>query len=302
MEQQQLQHFIHPEHPLLFNPDDRRGYTCVGCRESVHGPSYSCKECSYVRCHHKSCAEPKTKKMYLTKSKKSMWTDEIEIATEITHFSHEHDLKLTDEILYNQKCSGCERDILPPFYSCAKCSFLLHKSCANLPRKKRHLLHKHPLTLLLKTSDTEMCYACEQQCNGFMYCCESETCNFKLDIQCSLIPDIFTHKGHEHQLILSSIVSRQNCSCCDSEIYPIFRCTTCKFALDFKCATLPHSTRYGKHEHPFTLYYSAENDFGEYYCNICEEERDSKYWFYYCADCNYPAHCKCILGENPNVK
>ncbi|KAK7848446.1 hypothetical protein CFP56_005026 [Quercus suber] len=64
MEQQQqqgIQHFCHPEHPLLFNPDDdRSGLRCWGCWEPMYGPSYSCKEyeCSwYLTIHHKSCAE-----------------------------------------------------------------------------------------------------------------------------------------------------------------------------------------------------------------------------------------------------
>jgi hypothetical protein len=79
--------------------------------------------------------------------KTNVGEDGIEIAIEIEHFSHEHDLKLTYEVQNNEKCNGCLRDIVPPFYSCAKCSFFLHKSCAELPRKKRHPLHLHPLTL-----------------------------------------------------------------------------------------------------------------------------------------------------------
>ncbi|KAB1203145.1 hypothetical protein CJ030_MR8G027522 [Morella rubra] len=72
--------------------------------------------------------------------------------------------------------------------------------------------------------------------------------------------------------------------------------------LDFKCATLQHSTSYGPHEHPFILCYSAEDDSGEYYCDICEEERNPKLWFYYCADCSYPVHPNCILEKFPNIK
>ena len=74
---------------------------------------------------------------------------------------------------------------------------------------------------------------------------------------------------------------QQNCSCCDSKIYPIFRCTTYEFALDFKCATLPQTARYKQQEHLFTLSYTAEDDSSEYYCDICEEERNPKHWFYY---------------------
>ena len=67
--------------------------------------------------------------------------DGIEILIEIEHFSHEHDLQLSDEVENNKKCDGCLRAILPPFYRCAKCNFFLHKSCIELPRKRRHPLH-----------------------------------------------------------------------------------------------------------------------------------------------------------------
>uniref|UniRef100_A0A2N9I3A2 Phorbol-ester/DAG-type domain-containing protein n=1 Tax=Fagus sylvatica TaxID=28930 RepID=A0A2N9I3A2_FAGSY len=110
------------------------------------------------------------------------------------------------------------------------------------------------------------------------------------------------HKSHKHQLFLSSTSYRQSCSSCGSKEFSVFRCPTCEFALDFKCATLPLTTRYKQHEHPFTLYCTPEDDSGEYYCDICEEERDPKHWFYYCADCNYPAHLQCILGKYPDCK
>uniref|UniRef100_A0A2N9J4E3 DC1 domain-containing protein n=1 Tax=Fagus sylvatica TaxID=28930 RepID=A0A2N9J4E3_FAGSY len=99
-------------------------------------------------------------------------------------------------------------------------------------------------------------------------------CRFYLDVQCGLVSDILTHKGHEHRLFLAITSDKQSCSGCGSKRNEVFRCITCEFALDFKCATLPLTTRYEQHEHPFTLSYTAEDDSGEYYCDICEEERD----------------------------
>ena len=69
-----------------------------------------------------------------------------------------------------------------------------------------------------------------------------------------------------------------------------------------KCATLPQTTWYNQHEHPFTLCYTPEDNSGEYYYDIYEEERDPKQWFYYYKDCNFPAHRGCIPGNTPNVK
>ncbi|KAK7846528.1 hypothetical protein CFP56_007846 [Quercus suber] len=335
-------HPLHPIHPLILINESTRHpekeiSRCDLCKDYCGEYSYHCYRCNFnlhIRCivvqlkanFHDHPLTPIGKSIIFTcdicgKEDKnvanlcapcSLWIHrkcgrfphKVKVVpTEIEHFSHEHDLKLTNEVLNNKKCNGCVRDILPPFYNCAKCNFFLHKSCVELPKKKRHPLHRHPLTLLPMASNKRKffwCYACKRFCNGFTYLCE--TCDFKLDVPCSLVPEILTHPGHEHRLFLSSIPSDQNCNCCDSKVFPIFRCTICEFALDFKCATLPHSTRYKQHEHPFTLCYTTEDDSGEYYCDICEEERDPKHWFYYCVDCSYPTHPKCILGIYPNVK
>ncbi|XP_030958024.1 uncharacterized protein LOC115979999 [Quercus lobata] len=235
--------------------------------------------------------------------KTTVGEDGTEIATEIKHFSHEHHLKLTDDEVPNNKiCDGCVRAILTPsFYSCVNfnCSFFLHKSCIKLPKIKQHPLHRHPLTLTYQRWYFE-CSVCEQWCNGFSYDCQG--CYFELDAQCSLISNILTHACHEHPLYLSITNYEQKCSICDSKEYQVFRCTTCEFVLNFNCATLPQTAWYYQHEHPFTLCYAPEDDSGEYYCDICEEERDLKQWFYYCEDCSYPAHLECIVGEDPNYK
>ena len=183
------------------------------------------------------------------------------------------------------------------FYNCTQCRFVLHKFCAELPRKKWHPLHKHLLTLSKNPygSDfTASCNACARSGIDFSYNCYK--CGFDLDVNCSLTSDRLTHDGHEHPLTLSSATGSGKCSVCDSKGY-IFRCADCAFALDFKCATLPSSARYEQHEHPFTLQYTLEDDSGEYYCDICEEKRHPKHLFYYCADCSYPTHLDCILRE-----
>ena len=232
--------------------------------------------------------------------KTTVGEDGTEIATEINHFSHEHHLKLTDEVSNNKICDGCVRAILTPsFYSCVDYSFFLHVSCTKLPKTKRHPLHQHPLTLTYGRRYF-LCTMCSERCNGFYY--ECERCHLKLDVQCSLTSNTLAHACHEHPLYLSITNNTQKCSIWGSEQYRVFRCTICEFVLDFKCATLPQTAWYYQHEHPFTLFYTPEDDSGEYYCDICEEERDPKQWFYYCEDCSYPAHFKCIIEEDPNIK
>ncbi|KAL4642443.1 hypothetical protein ACB092_02G018600 [Castanea dentata] len=314
-------HLLHLTHSSLefHQPDTRFCQICVRKVDTRYG-LYYCSRCDFVA--HLNCAvdgrnkeninlkefkdvdevpelnESADSATYEVK-KSNMKEDGTQIVEEIKHFSHRHDLKLTNEVPNNQICDGCVRAILTPYYSCVKCEFFLHESCAKLPPKKRHPLHQHPL-VLLPMSTYFWCQACYRDFNGLAYGCKK--CSFYLDVHCSLISDILTHKGHEHPLILSYTTQKQKCSCCSNESEQVFCCSTCEFALDYKCATLPHSARYNQHEHPFTLCYRPEDDSGEYYCDICEEERDSKQWFYYCEDCSYPAHSKCILGEYPNCK
>jgi hypothetical protein len=225
--------------------------------------------------------------------------DKIEIAEEIKHFSHEHDLKLTEEELQSdEKCDGCMHPIFPhPFYSCTKCRFFLHKSCVELPKTKRHPLHPHPLTLLAKAIGF-YCQVCGlmDHYDRFTYYCEQ--CNFHTDVQCGLISDILIHDGHKHQLILSRTPYEEKCSCCDKEGRVLFKCADCEFILDVRSATLPHSVRYRHFEQPFKLCYNVEDDSDdENYCDICEEARNPIHWFYYCAYLNLFAHPNCILGN-----
>ena len=196
--------------------------------------------------------------------------DGTEISTEIRHFSHEHHLKLTDEVPNNKICDGCIRAILPPsFYSCVNfnCSFFLHISCTKLPKIKQHPLHQHSLTLTYKEYGIS-CNACWQLCGGFLYSCKR--CNFDLNVQCSLILNTLSHAYHKHPLYHSITNIRQKCSICSSEQHQVFRCTTCELVLDFKCATLSQTAWYNQHEHPFTLCYTLEDDSNKYYCDICE--------------------------------
>ena len=314
-----LKHIRH-KHPLKLTYSLKDNYSkhrlcqfCVKKVDTNYG-IYYCSSCDYVA--HLDCAtdengidenfmqeskgEEPTELSYIVKKTK-VGEDKIIVPIEIKHLYHDHDLQLIDELQNYEICDGCVRSIFPPFYSCTQCSFVLHKSCAELSHIKQHPLHQHPLTLELSRPQFRWyrCHACQFQSNGFIYNCHE--CDFVLDVSCSLISelDTLTHIGHEHPLIFSSTTNDEKCSACDSK-GRIFRCTKCEFTLNFGCATLPHTVKYKQHEHPFTLSYIVEDDSGEYYCDICEKERDHpKHWFYYCKKCNYPAHVKCIF-EKPS--
>ena len=302
-----VKHMRH-KHPLILTKSlktdqskDRLCQFCVKRLDTNYG-IYYCSSCDYVV--HLDCAMDEAGREYTFKweskdkepieSSTKLGEDKNEIPLKTKHFSHEHDLKLTDELENYEICDGCIRPIFPPFYKCAQCSFFLHKSCVELPHEKKHPLDTHMLTLTSNRPMLALCGTCNLFTNGFTYQCRQ--CNLELDVSCSLIPEKLTHVGHEHSLILSSTTMDESCSACNYKM-KIFRCTKCEFTLDFGCASLPLTVKHRQHEHLFTLRYSAEDNSGEYYCDICEEERDSKFWFYYCDECSFPAHPKCIFGE-----
>ncbi|KAG7968567.1 hypothetical protein I3843_08G160600 [Carya illinoinensis] len=244
-------------------------------------------------------------------NKINLGNGKAEIVTKIKHIWHEHRLKLGVELENNEKCDGCARYLSSlQYYCCLQCKFFLHKSCADLPRKKLHPLHKHPLTLQPPNKfqheyfgpEIFSCGACDRFCNGLVYNCDD--CRFQLDVPCSLIPTKFTHEGHEHPLfLLSTSEVRGICTSCGESRRLLIRCTDCEFSMDMKCATLPLTTKYGHYEQPFILSYTVkDHDSTGYYCDICEKKRDPKHWFYYCADLQFAAHPNCILGKWPLIK
>lgn len=79
----------------------------------------------------------------------------------------------------------------------------------------------------------------------------------------------------------------------------MFVCEQCSTFLDFRCAVLPLFARHEYDIHQLKLAYVREDDSGEYYFLICEEERSNPdYWFYCCKKCDFSAHTECVLGDD----
>jgi hypothetical protein len=296
---------------------------CRLCRKKVNTEyaAYYCRKCDYIA--HMECANyykvedgdqsetPEVDANQLVHLVEGIDVAEDERASprEINHFSHpQHNLILSNERLVDVKrCEACIQFILStPFYSCAQCNFFLHYRCTKLPATiKRGLIHNHPLTLLpqdVNASGLFWCGACERYHHGFVYTCD-ECKWYNLDVQCCLIPEILEHKGHQHSLNLVIASFSETCNGCGKKGVN-FRCTHCdEFTLCFRCATFPLVARYEYHAHLLKLSYTREDDSDEeYYCLICEEERDHPdHWFYSCVKCKFTAHFQCVIGENPCI-
>ncbi|ESQ32721.1 hypothetical protein EUTSA_v10003740mg [Eutrema salsugineum] len=233
----------------------------------------------------------------------------------ITHFAHsEHNLSLNkDGIALEESilCDACVRPIgSNTFYCCSDCSFILHETCANLPKKKRHFLSTKPLTLTNMNTvaiEYNKCSACLQHCGrGFMY---REHYSKKFDLLCSTITEPFIHGSHSHPLLFINNVERDDeiiktCRGCGKRIEGmVLGCTKCSFYLDFRCATLPLTVRLDRYDdHPLTLCYGDEKASGKYWCDVCERETDPETWFYTCEHCGVTLHVFCVLGDFKCVK
>ncbi|MBA0697001.1 hypothetical protein Goari_003512, partial [Gossypium aridum] len=112
--------------------------------------SYYCSECKFII--HVNCALQEAGWYYKIDSKddfdklnamleastidpnflvtKMIKDRENVINTGIKHFSHHHNLVLSDEVKDRMYCDGCSQIILTSFYGCLECDFFLHKSCS----------------------------------------------------------------------------------------------------------------------------------------------------------------------------
>ena len=175
-----LQHFCHPEHPLVLNQNNRSGEDCYGCWELVLGPSYSCIKCKgYV--HHKSCAE---------------------LPLGLDHPLHPlHSLILCDEWKYKNdkefsKCNICKENHSKYTYLYSRCDFNLHVGCASLLPTLEAEFHDHPWTPIWKwiTSTCNLCGIKEEK--GMPYLCNP--CGFSIHRKCAYFPRRLKVVHHKH--------------------------------------------------------------------------------------------------------
>ena len=154
-EMKQLQHFTHPEHPLVLNEDRIYGEDCYGRNRPILGPSYSCKECNWYMLH-KSCAELPLGLLH--------------------HPLHTlHPLILFNEWAYHPKgkksnCEICKEMREEYCYFCQRCNFKLHIKCGSLPftMEAEAEVHDHPLTTIWKRM-TFTCDLCGKEDKGMPY-------------------------------------------------------------------------------------------------------------------------------------
>nr|VDC74285.1 unnamed protein product [Brassica rapa] len=277
-------------------------WECGFCHKNVDWSygAYSCSICpNYVI--HSQCAIQKNiwDKLELKGIPEESHLEPFKVIDEnlICHFSHEeHYLKLNEESIISGEGIRCEACVLPiyyqAFYSCVQCNFILHKTCANLSRKKRHFSHDKALTLICGDK-IEHCEMCEKYSQGFKY---TDFQYFSIDVECAMLSESIIHESHPCTLYYNNNTYIK-CACCNEGGYRSFSCDDCSFGLHGRCAALPKTIQHWYDEHLIFLCYNKNKRGGEYWCDICEEQIDTMIWFYTCDSCCVTFHTKCVLGD-----
>nr|XP_027080299.1 uncharacterized protein LOC113703207 isoform X2 [Coffea arabica] len=243
MEEKQLNHFSHEEHPLILselrkeNDDgsiDRKFVVCYGCQEQILDPAaYCCFACHFFL--HKRCAE---------------------LPRQIRHPMHsQHDLVLLGKPPYYSRsciCDACGQDDWKFFtYHCSLCEFDLDVSCAILdqpeilePREIELDCHHHRLIQLEKPASF-LCDACGKVDEDSSYLCT--ICPFWIHKKCALRPTTVKHKDHNHPLHLAySLPSdyrkfSQQCSVCWKKVRLrdwVYYCGPCRYFVHITCVVI----------------------------------------------------------------
>ncbi|TYI07910.1 hypothetical protein ES332_A10G259300v1 [Gossypium tomentosum] len=320
----------HPiSHKYFVVDNECTTHDCLNCHEEVNMAcgSYNCSKCKFII--HVNCALQKAQWYYKIESKddfdkllkellevgtmnpsfsirKMIKVGEKMINIEIEHFSHHHNLVLSDEVKERRYCDGCSRLILTSFYGCLECDFFLHKSCAELPKKKQIRGRFHQDPFVLTPSCIFICSFCRVLISGFAYKCEVYLCKEHFCVRCAEIPLSCMSGGHEHLLLLYREYCGQCCNACggSTDGFSVYRCKACNFNVHYRCAyLLPQTTWHKSDRHGLILTYHEDNDYSQYhYCDVCEKERNLNTWFYHCPICDNSAHFSCVLRDDRFVK
>ena len=306
----QIQHFFHP-HPLTLQSGHT---TCRACYKHFAW-YYSCEQC-YFDMDNDCTLLPNTINI------KSDTSHEFE---QIHHFLHGHPLMSLkdDQKEVDCYCYVCGKSCTAPTptYVCGRSScdhIYFHKSCLELPQQIYHPFHPyHPLTLL-EQSDERKCNACRKSnartfkpdlCH-VAYTCQSHNCRFLLHAECSvmnMMPAI-KYEGHGHLLQFRDDngieKNKLKCRACKYNICEsyAFTCLYCNLNLHLACGPLPYIIKHKGYIDPLVLTNSpveeeVEDETDEFYCHVCEEERDPRLPVYYSAECYFVAEIKCVISE-----
>ncbi|KAL9336232.1 hypothetical protein Peur_070720 [Populus x canadensis] len=282
----EVEHFSHPDHPLILI-NQVLEYSCElvicsGCEGPIWGPCYSCTSCYFFL--HKKCAElPR------------------EIKRRI-HRRHPLHLLAKPPSHYTEcVCDRCDKTFKSFVYHCSSCEFDLDIKCAFQPgffEVDSQFPHKdHPLILNEEKEyhgEGVRCSVCKEPMSGPSYSCTS--CNFFLHKKCAELPTEIKRQLHpEHPLRLlpnhDMICDFCNETCYESFVY---FCIVCDYNLHIKCACPPCIDAADQNQrHQFRRLLNPPSLKSiSFTCNACGTDGDDSPFV--CTMCQILVHEECI--------
>ncbi|KAL5543134.1 hypothetical protein UlMin_010844, partial [Ulmus minor] len=295
-----IRHSLHVGHTLSpFFTEEYRHFQCFSCEEKLDGVIvFRCYECEFFMCVQ--CA-----------LKPDISACEGQNVDLIPPICHEEPMTLEEKKHEDGiKCYSCQLPCSGPTYTCKTCKYFFHKSCMELPPEIQQPLHPHhPLKRhILRPFQTLSCESCHENFPFIVFQCNK--CNFNLCPQCISLKPTIKHQQHNHPLCLVDNKDKYLHHCdgfgtyCRQVVVPnedkryVLRCVECDFNLHLLCGRLPCIIKHECHVHPLNFVDSVvEDDSNEFYCDACEKGRDPRVCLYYCADCNYKVHLRCVLSK-----
>ncbi|XP_017984257.1 PREDICTED: uncharacterized protein LOC18586175 [Theobroma cacao] len=285
----EMNHPFHREHSLKLTiwTAGKYWFNCNFCNKRCDNFVYLCSITCKVRLHIK-CA-------LFTYSivKKNIGG--------LQHIAHKDPLISTENPSVKLKyahCFVCWTPLLDSPCFSLDCGFYLHKKCVELPFEINHLCHHQHSMLLQFNSDSLPCKICQEtQVKGFVYCCSM--CKVALHIECVPPSPFIEDCSHEHSFTRCLRRFSFICGACGmSGNYASYICSTCALPAHKNCISLQRIIKSMWHHHPiFHHYFVVENECGILECGICHEEVSKEYGSYYCAECKFIVHVKCVLED-----
>ncbi|KAF4362355.1 hypothetical protein F8388_008239 [Cannabis sativa] len=305
--------FHHPKHPFhtLMVSFGQNYYKCNSCESYyTNSPTFTCFQCDFhldVKC---AIIAP------ITIEKVVLDLDDQTTTTIIQHSTHLHPLSLISDGSLVYTCNET-------------CWYFLHESCAEFPTKIQYPFHLNHSLLTLHVQYfnwlNDKCNLCNKSYTTlFIFKCNE--CSFQLCLKCVATKidakGSIKYRYHEHLLCFAlegDILVDDQCSSYDSyckqstaildtkefcKTSPYaFYCLECNFKSHLLCGPLPFIIKYEYHIHSLFLLecLTTEEGVEDYYCDVCEMERDPRIRVYYCASCKYAAHVHCLIQEVINI-
>ncbi|MBA0768501.1 hypothetical protein Gotri_017297, partial [Gossypium trilobum] len=278
---EKVRRHYHPKyHNNFISENESKIRDCSFCDVEVNIDygSYYCLRCNFIA--HVKCATKYRDRYYIIEAKDIAGNHDDDLGvnpitcvieqneggemTRIKHFSHAHDLILSDNVMENDLVLNHRGRNTSGFMAVKNSTSLSSATYSNVVFANMIVAgHQHPI--LYNRNQHGRCNGCGETWRSQFSC---KHCDFNLDFDCSRLPLTTRHKRHEHPLALTyhegnDYPKYHYCDLCEKERDPnlwFYHCAICEFSAHPNCVLAIYlfiksgSMYKGKdHPHPLTF-------------------------------------------------